>query len=98
MPYFLMTYDLIEDYINRRGPLRAEHLRLAAESRARGELVMGGALTNPADKVIIVFRGADASAADKFARNDPYVKNGLVVKWEVRPWNVVIGGSEGTPK
>jgi uncharacterized protein YciI len=97
MAYFLMTYDLIADYINRRGPLRQEHLRLAAESQARGELVMGGALTDPANKAVIVFRCADPSVAERFARNDPYVKNGLVVKWEVRPWNVVIGGSEHAP-
>jgi uncharacterized protein YciI len=94
MPYFVMAYHLVDDYINRRGPLREEHLKLAAEAHARGEMVMAGAFAEPHDKALIIFRGADRSVADNFARNDPYVKNGLVVKWEVRPWMVMIGNSE----
>ena len=97
MPYFVMTYHFVDDYIDRRVPLRPEHLKLAAEAHARGEMVMAGAFTDPADKALIIFRGADRMVAENFARNDPYVKNGLVVKWEVRPWTVVIGNSEGTP-
>jgi uncharacterized protein YciI len=95
MPYFVMTYHLVDDYIDRRGPLRQEHLKLAAEAHARGDMVMAGAFTDPPDKALIIFRGADRAVAENFARNDPYVKNGLVVKWEVRPWMVVIGNSEG---
>jgi len=38
-----------------------------------------------------VFRSAEPSVAEDFARNDPYVKRGLVTRWEVRPWAVVIG-------
>jgi hypothetical protein len=29
--------------------------------------------------------------AEDFARNDPYVKAGLVTAWRVRQWNVVVG-------
>jgi hypothetical protein len=42
VPYFIMTYHLVDDYISRRAPLREEHLKLAAEAHARGELVLGG--------------------------------------------------------
>ena len=97
MPYFAMTYHLVDDYINRRVPLRPEHLKLANDAHARGELLMGGAFTDPPDKAMIIFRGADSSVAETFARNDPYVKNGLVVKWEVRPWLVMIGNDEMKP-
>ena len=34
----------------------------------------------------------DQTLAEDFARRDPYVANGLVTKWTVRPWAVVIGG------
>lgn len=91
MPYFVMTYDLVNDYLDRRAPLREEHLKLAAESHARGELVLGGAFPDPPNKALTIFRATDRSVAENFARNDPYVKNGLVVKWEIRPWTVVIG-------
>jgi|ERR1700722_8338089 uncharacterized protein YciI len=94
MPYFVMTYDLVDDYIARRAAFREEHLQLAAEAHARGELLLGGAFSDPPDKAVTVFRAADRSVAENFARNDPYVRNGLVVKWEVRPWTVVIGGPD----
>ena len=29
---------------------------------------------------------------EEFAKNDPYVVNGLVTEWNVRPWTVVFGG------
>jgi hypothetical protein len=92
MKYFVLLYDVVGDYITRRAQYRDEHLRLAREAHARGELVMAGALTDPADRALLVFRAPDASIAEDFARKDPYVVNGLVTRWEVRAWNVVIGG------
>ena len=88
----LLTYDLVDDYLERRGPLRPEHLDLATAAHERGDLVMAGALAEPADRAVFVFRADDASVAEAFAEADPYVKAGLVTRWEVRPWTVVIGG------
>lgn len=95
MAYFALIYDLVDDYIDRRAPLRAEHLKLASEAHARGEIALAGAFAEPPDKALLIFRGEDASAAERFAQQDPYVNNGLVKKWEVRPWTVVIGNSPG---
>ena len=47
--HYLLIYDTVDDYVERRAPFRAEHLRLAQEARARGELVLGGALADPVD-------------------------------------------------
>ena len=90
--YWLVTYDLVDDYLERRTPLRDEHLGLARAAHERGEMVLGGALADPADQAVIVFRGGDASAAEAFIAADPYVREGLVKAWRVRPWTVVIGG------
>jgi uncharacterized protein YciI len=92
MKYFALFYEVVADYITRRASFRDEHLRLAREAHARGELVMAGAMSDPADRALLIFRALDASAAEDFARKDPYVLNGLVTRWEVRAWNVVIGG------
>ncbi len=89
--YFALLYDLVDDYLERRGPLREEHLKLAREMEARGQLVIGGALADPADRAIIVFKGDDPSVAENFAKADPYVRSGLVKKWTVRKWTVVVG-------
>jgi uncharacterized protein YciI len=91
MGYFALFYEVIDDYVARRGAFREEHLRLAREGHARGEVVFAGALADPADRALIVFRSNDKSIAEDFARKDPYVVNGLVKRWEVRPWNVVVG-------
>jgi uncharacterized protein len=91
MNYYALLYELVEDMVTRRVPFREEHLRLARESHDRGELVLGGALAEPVDRALLVFHVDDKSKVESFARKDPYVLNGLVKKWEVRPWNVVVG-------
>ena len=90
--YWLLLYDLVDDYLDRRAPLRDEHLGLARAAHERGELLMAGALAEPADGAVLVFKADDASVAESFASRDPYVKNGLVKNWTVRSWTVVIGG------
>jgi len=92
MAYYALFYDVVENFVERRAPYRTEHLKLADEANRRGELVLAGALAEPADGALIIFRGDDAEAAARFARRDPYVLNGLVKHWEVRPWTVVVGG------
>ena len=95
MPYYALRYDeVVDDYVNRRAAFRAEHLALVREAHGRGEVVMAGAVGDPPDGAIIVFRGDSAEAANAFAAKDPYVTNGLVHKWRVQLWNVVIGGQE----
>ena len=77
--------------MERRTAFRDDHLALAREAHDRGEIVLAGALADPADGAVLVFRGDDRSVAERFAELDPYVKNGLVTRWRVRPWTVVIG-------
>ena len=91
MNYYAMIYHLTDDYLERRPAFRAEHLQLAKDAETRGELVLGGAFSDPADTALLVWRGEDASAAENFVANDPYVKNGLIKRWEIRPYTVVIG-------
>jgi uncharacterized protein YciI len=90
MAYYAMIYDLVDDYMARRGAFREEHLKMAADAHARGELLLGGAFADPPDKALMIFRVDDSKIAETFARKDPYVTNGLVKRWEVRPWTVVI--------
>ena len=91
MNYYALLYALIDDMVTRRVPFREEHLRLAAQAHERGELALAGALAEPVDRALLVFHVDDKSKVEAFARNDPYVVNGLAKKWEVRPWNVVVG-------
>jgi uncharacterized protein len=90
--YFALIYHVVDDFVARRAVFRSEHLRLAQEAHDRGELLLAGALAEPADRALLVFRVADRAIVEEFVRDDPYVTNGLVTGWEIRPWTVVIGG------
>lgn len=90
----ILFYELVDDYVERRAALRAEHLELGRQSQARGELVLGGALADPVDEAVLVFRGESTEAAEAFAKADPYVRKGLVKSWRVRKWTTVIGSEQ----
>lgn len=91
MAYFLLIYDVVDDYLERRAEHRAEHLALAKAAAERGELRLGAAFSDPANGAVLVFEGDDRGVAEAFAEGDPYVRHGLVRTWTVRAWTVVIG-------
>ena len=95
--HYLMFYELASDYLERRAQYRNEHLRLAWEAQERGELVLGGALADPADRAVLLFKCDSPNVAEQFAAADPYVKNGLVTAYTVRPWTTVVGDDATTP-
>jgi uncharacterized protein YciI len=90
--YYILFYKTVDNYVEKRAPYREEHLAYAKAAHQRGELLMAGALAGPVDGAVLVFKGEGPSISEDFARNDPYVKNGLITEWKVRPWTVVIGG------
>ncbi|OFW06288.1 MAG: hypothetical protein A3I61_07455 [Acidobacteria bacterium RIFCSPLOWO2_02_FULL_68_18] len=95
--HYLLFYEVVDDYVTRRAPYRAAHLGLAQDAAARGELVLGGAFATPPDGALLLFRGSSSAVAEAFARQDPYVTNGLVTRWWVREWNTVVGaGAEAS--
>ena len=97
MNHYLLIYDLADDYLERRGEFRGVHLNLAWAACARGEMVMGGALGEPVDRALLMFKGDSPKAAEDFAKADPYVLNGLIKKWTVRPWLTVVGDLAANP-
>lgn len=95
--HYLLMYEFVPNYVERRAPYRGDHLRLAWQAHDRGELVLAGALADPVDGAILLFQGADDRHARAFAESDPYVKAGLVTRWSVRPWSTVVGEQAATP-
>jgi len=95
--HFLLFYEVVGDYAERRVPLRAAHLALARRAVERGELVLSGALAGPLDGAVLLFRGSSPDVAEAFAAADPYVTNGLVTRWRVREWTTVVGPDAANP-
>jgi uncharacterized protein YciI len=91
MRYFALTYEVVPNFAGRRAAYRDAHLRLVREASARGLLMLAGPLGDPPDGALLVFRADSPSTVEGFARADPYVIEGLVTAWRVRPWNVVLG-------
>jgi uncharacterized protein len=89
--HFLLFYETAPDYLDRRPEFRGAHLAHAQAAVDRGELILGGALADPADRAVLLFLGESAEIARAFAAADPYVSNGLVTAWQVREWTTVVG-------
>ena len=97
MKHFLLIYETAADYLERRPDFRGAHLKLAWAAAERGELVMGGALSDPVDAAMLLFKGETPEVAETFARADPYVLNGLIKSWRVREWLTVAGDMAANP-
>jgi uncharacterized protein YciI len=97
MPHYLLIYDVVSDYVERRGQFRSAHLEKAWAASGRGELVMGGALDNPLDCAVLYFQADSPRVVEAFAEQDPYVTNGLVKQWRVREWHTVVGDQAAKP-
>lgn len=95
--HYLLFYDFTADYLERRPQFRSEHLRHAWDSVERGELLLAGALADPADGGVLLFRCESPSVPEQFAAQDPYVRNGLVTRWRVRRWTTVVGHEAESP-
>jgi uncharacterized protein YciI len=89
--HYLLFYEVVDDFVAKRTPFRGVHLELIRQAYERGELILAGALADPADGALLVFRGPSPDAAEAFAKADPYVTSGLVRGWRVRKWMTVIG-------
>lgn len=97
MKHFLLFYDVGDDYVTKRATFRDAHLKKAWASHARNELVLGGALADPVDGAVLLFRVESAGVVEDFAKADPYVVNGLVTRWRIREWSTVAGETAANP-
>jgi uncharacterized protein len=95
--HYLLFYEVVDRYAERRVPFRDAHLAHARQAVARGELLLGGVLSDPLDTALLMFQGDSPEAAESFARTDPYVLNGLVTRWFVRQWKTVVGSGAASP-
>lgn len=97
MKHFLLFYEFGEDYLERRPAFREAHLKKAWAAQEVGQLILAGAFANPVDGAALLFRSESAHLVESFARTDPYVVNGLAIKWWVREWTTVTGEGAMTP-
>jgi hypothetical protein len=95
--HYLLFYDVVPEYAERRLPFRAAHLAHAWAAADRGELVLGGALADPIDGAVLLFRCDSPAVIEAFVAADPYVKAGLITRWQIRKWTTVVGEEANNP-
>ncbi|MGD9597113.1 MAG: YciI-like protein [Steroidobacteraceae bacterium] len=95
--HYLLVYEFVADFMERRAPLRGTHLALAWAAHDRGELVLAGAFADEPAGSAMLFTGETSGIAERFAKADPYVTAGLVTRWQVRPWTTVVGATAANP-
>jgi hypothetical protein len=98
MRHFVVTYEFVDRFVERRAPYREAHLQLLREANARGLLLLSGPVGDPPDGALLIVRAESASVVEDFVRADPYVAEGIVTSWRVRPWTIVIGAEPSAPK
>ena len=96
--HYVLIYDVGEDFIERRAQFRDEHLALAWKAADAGELLLAGALAEPTEQALLLFDATTSEVAERFAKADPYVRNGLVKRWRVQQWHTVVGRLASEPK
>ena len=83
---FVLLYESA-DGVRERAPAHFDaHFGLMRAFHERGDLVMMGPFEDPqGDGAMGVFRTREA--AEAFVADDPFVREGVVRRWEVRGWN-----------
>jgi uncharacterized protein YciI len=83
---YVLFYESGDD-LAAKAPLHfAAHSAHGQAFHQRGALVAYGPFANPeAEGSMAVFTSREA--AEEFAREDPFVVNGVVRNWAIREWN-----------
>lgn len=88
--HFLLQYRYTEDYMQKRGAYRTEHLERIRREVDAGRILAAGVLPE-GPSAVLVFYVEDAGEVGAFAENDPYMAAGLIKSYDVSPWLVAAG-------
>lgn len=87
---YFVQYSYVSDILDRRQPYRAEHLGRITAAAAEGMLLLSGALADPVDGAVLVFRADSRAVVEEWVRADPYHAAGLITDFLVREITLVV--------
>lgn len=83
---WVLLYESADDVASRAPQHFDDHWAHCLAFRERGSLELIGTFEDPQSQGAMgVF--ATREAAEEFARDDPFVRHGVVARWEVRGWD-----------
>jgi hypothetical protein len=80
---YVLIYDSADDVRTKAPPQIPAHSARLKEFHAKGVLLMGGVYDDLSGAITIF---TTPEAAEEFARDDPFVTQGVVKGWRVIPW------------
>jgi uncharacterized protein YciI len=90
----VMRYTAVEDFLPLAAADGPAHVQRLHEFHDRGVLLMAGPMQGPMNgDALAVFTTREA--AEEFVAGDPFVLNGVVASWEIRPWDEVLAPGAG---
>jgi len=94
-----MKFAAIIEYIQDKakiGEIRPTHRQYLTSLKEKGQLVACGPFTDDSG-ALIVYEAPTKEDAEQLLQSDPFHQNGVFVKWQLRPWNVVMANRELFP-
>jgi len=86
---YVLLYESADDVASKAPAQFPAHKARLDEFHARGDLLMVGTFGDPQTQgSMAIFRTREA--AEEFAREDPFVLNGVVARYEIRDWDEVL--------
>jgi uncharacterized protein YciI len=90
MKTYLVTTKYVPNADERRKPYREAHLAYNRDLKIRGKVVMAGALQDPLDSAVIVYKAEGPGEVIAHLSHDPYAQNGIWQEIRVREWALAI--------
>ncbi len=86
--FFEIDYPSIAEALADAPAAIAAHKKRSQEWHGQGKLVMAGAFRDsPEGRLNTMGVLTSREAAEEFAKGDPFVLNGKVIRWYIREWN-----------
>jgi uncharacterized protein len=83
---YVLFYESGDDLRSKAPAHFPAHMVRVKEFHGRGALLMVGTFGNPQEEgAMSIFTTREA--AEEFAKDDPFVVNGVVRRWKVLEWN-----------
>jgi uncharacterized protein YciI len=95
-----MKYAAIIEYLQDKSKIadiRPIHRQYLASLKEKGQLAASGPFTDDSG-ALIVYEAASKEEAEAILKGDPFFKNGIFLKYQIRPWNTVIANREMFPE
>jgi len=92
--YFLLNYKYVKNISELRPKFRSQHLNYVKKFESPTspqQLLLGGAMNPIEHGAFLLFKAANPELVQKFALDDPYVKEKLLDRFTVNEWTVVVG-------